>query len=191
MHRTAPSACAGPTDSHGDLLPGSNYTLAESDPDPYDLVSIVCGGTNVIGSTFSVPDSGSVACTITNQIPKGDPGGTTIQTGRAFVFDDINITGIRAGAANANSARVTFTLYSDVACSAASVGTVGPLALTYGSDGTTATASTLGSSGIQIFPGTVYHWQVSYTGDAFNNAFTTNCAIETGQVTFTFTGQGQ
>jgi hypothetical protein len=155
------------------------------------LVSIICGGTNVTtGSTFTVPESGTVACTITNKIPKGDPAGTTTQTGRAFLFDDINITGIRAGAADANSASVTFRLYSNAACSSL-VGTVGPLSLTYGNNGTTARASTLGSSGIQIFPGTVYHWRVSYSGDAFNNAFTTNCAIETGQVTFTFTGDGQ
>jgi hypothetical protein len=70
------------------------------------------------------------------------------------------------------------------------VGTQGPILLTYGSGGTTASAST-GGGGIAINPGTTYHWRVEYSGDAFNNGFNSDCATETGLVTFTFTGQGQ
>jgi hypothetical protein len=183
-----PSACAGPTNTHSDLNPSSNYTLAETAvPSPYVLVSIVCGGTNVTaaGSKFTVPDSGTVACTITNQIQKSNPPGTTAQAGRAQIFDDLNITGIQAGAADAASATATFRLYSDNACSTL-VATVGPMSLTYGNGGTTASASTLGGNGISVTPGTTYFWRVTYTGDSFNNGFTTACGTETARATFTF-----
>jgi hypothetical protein len=185
---SAPSACAGPTNTHIELNPSSNYTLTEATPPgPYALVSIVCGGTNITaaGSKFTVPDSGTVACTITNQIPKSSPAGTTTQAGRAQVFDDISITGIQGGAANAASATATFRLYSDNTCSTL-VGTVGPIAVTYTNNGTTASASTLGGNGISVNAGTTYYWRVSYSGDSFNNAFTTACGTETARVTFTF-----
>jgi hypothetical protein len=185
---TGTPACAGPTNTHADLTASGNYTLTETTvPGPYALVSIVCGGTDVTtaGSKFSVPESGSVACTITNQVPKSDPAGTTAQTGRAQLFDDITITGIQAGAANAASATATFKLYSDNSCSTL-VGTFGPVSLTYSGGGTTASASTLSGSGISVSAGTTYYWRVTYSGDAFNNGFTTACGSETGLVTFTF-----
>jgi hypothetical protein len=192
---SAPSACGSQSDTHENLLSGSNYTLTESSaPSPYSAapVSIVCGGSDVTaqGSTFAVPEAGTVECTITNQIQKRDPLKSTFQTGKAQLFDEINITNILAGAANANAATVTFRLYSDAACSTP-VGTVGPLSLTYGNNGTTATANTLGGTGIPVFADQVYYWTVTYTGDAFNNGFQTACGKETGLVTFTFTGQNQ
>jgi hypothetical protein len=185
---TGSPTCAGPTNTHGDLIAGTNYTLTETTvPSPYALVSIVCGGTDVTaaGSKFSIPESGTVACTITNQVPKSLPAGTTAQAGRAQLFDDISITGIQAGASDAASATATFKLYSDNTCSTV-VGTFGPVSLSYNAAGTTASASTLSGSGISINAGTTYYWRVTYSGDAFNTAFTTGCGTETGTVTFTF-----
>jgi hypothetical protein len=190
---SAPAACAGPTNTYSGLLPGG-YTISESNPSPYELISIVCGGKDVTApnSTFTVPDSGNVACTITNRVPKSNPAGTTFQTGKAYFFDSITITGIKKDAPDASSATATFKLYSNSTCTGTPVGTSGAISLDYGnSGGTTGWANTLGGNGIQVFEGTTYHWTVTYSGDAFNNGFTTNCAVETGQVVFNFTGQNQ
>lgn len=149
----------------------------------------MCGSTDLSKNdgtqVFTVPEADTVACTITNQLQKTDPKKATTQAGRAQLFDDITITDIQPGASNAGSATATFNLYSDAACSTL-VGTFGPVALSYSSGGTTASASTLSGSGISINAGTTYYWRVAYSGDAFNNSFTTACGTETGTVTFTF-----
>jgi hypothetical protein len=60
-----------------------------------------------------------------------------------------------------------------------------PTSLTYSNNGTTATAGITDFR--TIVPGnTYYYWKVTYSGDQFNNNFTTTCGSETATVTFTF-----
>jgi hypothetical protein len=130
----------------------------------------------------------TTACTIVNKLVKATPGQTTAQVGYAQVKDAINLTGIKAGASDASSATASFTLYSDSSCAAASsVGSAGPVALVYGNPATTASATM--STVITIAPSITYYWRVTYSGDAFNNGFTTPCSQESVRATFTFVGQ--
>jgi hypothetical protein len=192
---SAPSPCNGPVITHDGLFASSNYTLTEATPpSPYQLISIACGGTDITGGgTFSVADSGTTACVITNKVPKATPGETTTQTGAAQLqlADTVNITGILSGSPTAKDATATFKLYSDNTCTTL-VGSSGPTLLTYANGGTTASASVPGN-GISIDAGHTYYWTVTYSGDTFNTGFTSRCGQETGSgtVTFTFVGQGQ
>jgi hypothetical protein len=192
------TSCVGtlPGDGASDEITGllendTAYTLTE-DPGPeFTLTSITCvvGSTTYPGSAFKVQVGETTVCTITNTLLKTTPDQNTDQAGQAQIFDAINLSSIRAGASDAATATVTFRLYSDSACTN-QVGTVGPVSLTYGAvdpntNRTTATANTL-TTPLTINQGVVYYWQVTYSGDAFNNGFTTSCGQETASVAFTF-----
>ncbi|MCA1711843.1 MAG: hypothetical protein LC789_09515 [Actinobacteria bacterium] len=56
----------GDDKTFADLLPGTNYQLAESAVAGWELVSIVCGGVGVISGTFSVVAGIQTTCTVTN-----------------------------------------------------------------------------------------------------------------------------
>jgi hypothetical protein len=104
------------------------------------------------------------------------------------------LSGIRPGASNASSATATFKLYSGATCvdsgaGANLVSTTSGVALVYGGTpaGSTATASM--TTTVSILPGNTYYWRVTYSGDAFNNGFTTACGSETASVSFTLVPQ--
>jgi hypothetical protein len=174
---------AGGNSFAGAESPGVNKTLTsvgafsvtEGSVTGYSQTSAVgCSGTIALGETKT--------CTIVNDDAKAAPGGATDQ--RVIMHDRISITSIRTGASDQASARVTFVLYSDAACAAA-VGSEGPLPIAM--NGTTGTAST--ASGVLFDPivanpqaGT-FRWRVTYTGDTFNEGFTTGCNTENTSVT--------
>ena len=120
---------------------------------------------------------------MTNNDEKASPSLETDQ--RAVLHDKVTISGIRTGAPNAVTARVTFRLYSDVGCSAL-VGSEGPL--TIGMNGTTGTATTVVGILVDPVPPAVRsatcRWTAQYTGDDFNVGFTTACGGEKTTVTF-------
>ena len=195
-----PGIKGGETQTHTDLKVGSNYTLVEATPlpSPYQLVSIICtdaaGAHNITaGGTYAVAvPSGTyqfTSCVITNRFVKASPSGTTAQSATVRLFDSISITGIAAGASDASSATATFRLYSDNTC-ATQVGSSSVQSLTYANGGTTATADTLGGTGILVSAGATYYWRVEYTGDALNNGFHTACGVETTGVTITINNNG-
>ena len=190
----------GETQTHLDLKTGSNYTLVEATPlpSPYELVSIICtdsaGAHNITaGGTYAVSvPSGTfefTSCVITNRFVRASPSGTTVQSATVRLFDSISITGIAAGATDASSATATFRLYSDNTCTT-QVGSSSVQSLAYANGGTTATADTLGGTGILVSAGATYYWRVQYTGDALNNGFHTACGVETTGVTITINNNG-
>jgi Prealbumin-like fold domain len=140
--------------------------------------TVVEDGTPIAGydTTLSTDCSGTIAngetktCTITNNDKKASPTGGTIESWR--LYDSISIAGIRSGAATAAS--VTFRLYSDPAC-----GTQ------VGSDEVDTTivggaAST--PNGIAVTASGTYYWRAQYSGDEYNNGFTTACGAEITQI---------
>jgi hypothetical protein len=175
---------SGGTSFPGAEAPGTNktltsvgsYNVTESSVSGYtSSFSTDCTGTIALGETKS--------CTVTNDDTKASPALDTDQ--RVVLHDKVTITGIRTGATNAGDARVTFRLYSDAAC-ATLLGTEGPLTISM--NGTTGTATTV--IGILVDPvppasqSNTYRWRAQYTGDDFNNGFTTACGDETTAVTF-------
>ena len=185
--------------THSDLRTGTNYTIVEATPPtPYQLIEIRCfdgtAGGKVIttGVTFSVNvPTATLAfteCVIKNQFVRTTPGLTTTQSLRVYLFDSVSITGLTPGASNQPTS-ATFRLYSNNTCTT-QVGTDLTGTLTYANGGTTASASTLSGSGIQVsVPGT-YYWTVTYPGDTFNNAVTTACGLESTAVSATINDSG-
>jgi hypothetical protein len=147
-------------------------------------------GTAVV-SAFKVEAGQTTACVIVNKLQKTNPDKTTTQVGYAQIKDTINLTGIRPGASDASSATATFKLYAGTSCTDAGAGanlvyTSAPIGLTYGGTPAGSEASATMSVVVTITPGTTYSWRVTYTGDEFNNGFTTACGSETASVAFTF-----
>ena len=177
----------GDSDTHVDLIAGTDYTLSEDDPGAdWDLQSISCvlNSTtyNVVpgGSGFPVEIGKTTVCTITNLYVKANPTGATTQSAR--LHDSLLISGIRPNATD-RATQVTFSLYSENTCTT-QVGTNIVAALVYSTDGTSASANTLSSAGILVGAGT-YYWRVTYPGDSFNNGFTSSCGSEITVVAFT------
>ena len=87
----------------------------------------------------------------------------------------MTISDLRADAPDAGDSTATFALYSADDCAAESlVGEEGPVAVTGVS------AST--SAGIAVSETGFYYWRVTYSGDQFNNGFTTDCGTEVTQI---------
>jgi len=185
----------------------ANWTLTEDSPgSDFTLKSIDCvdseGGTyHLFGdgqtpvSGFLVEPGATTACTIVNAFVKGSPTGNTVQAGRALIKDSISLAGIKAGASDASSATAIFALYSASPCVDPNLpqGILGnrvyvsdPIALTYDSSKTTASAAMPDSLYQVILPGVTYYWRVTYSGDAYNNSLRTACGSETANVTITF-----
>jgi len=140
-----------------------SYNVAE-DPHPgYDVsFDAGCSGTIGLGETRT--------CTVTNKAQKATPGGTTTQ----LLQDKLTITGLRTGASPAGV--VHFRLYkendnNDGCTDGNEVGN--GLNLNRTIDNGVASTGT----GVAVGPGT-YYWQAEYTGDQYNNGFTTACKSE-------------
>jgi len=197
------------TDTISDLLEAdTHWTLTEPTVDSkFALDSIDCtdsdGGTyHLYGSStttvsaFKVIAGATTACVIVNKLVKTTPEAATAQTGFAQIKDAITLTKLTPDASDKGDARVTFALYSANTCIDPKpadnvlgnrVYISDPIALTYSNQNQTATATMLDANAKSIAPGITYYWRVTYTGDVFNNSFTTSCNSETGSVSFTFT----
>jgi hypothetical protein len=199
------------TDTISSLLEhDTNWTLAEDDPSASDFTvkSIDCtdsqnvtyhlAGDGTLDTAFRVEAGATTACTIVNKLVKATPSETTSQSGTAAVTDTINITGLKAGASDASSAKVKFRLYGpivpgnplmcvDSGQGANLVYTSNDFSLTYGNPATTASAALVAY--VNISPGLTYAWKVEYSGDVFNSGFTTSCGEETATASFVFVGQ--
>ena len=120
-------------------------------------------------TSLTVPLGGTVTCTITNDDTKASPSGTTTQ--EWTLRDALTISGIRSGGSPAAS--VTFRLYSDASC-ATLVGSEQDTTISAGVASTT-TGITVDNSG-------TYYWRAHYSGDSYNNEFTTACGDEVTQI---------
>lgn len=159
-----------------DMTAAGTYNVTETAVAGYDTgYDAGCTGTIALGQTKT--------CTVTNNDVKATPGGTTDQ--RAILHDSVTITGIRTGAGDASSARVTFRLYSDDACQTQVGQAEGPLAIVMNGNvgtGTTTVGVAIDPAGNTTFN---YRWRVTYTGDQFNSGFTTACGSEVTTITMT------
>ena len=195
------------TQTHVDLIPGSNYTLVEaSPPTPYELRTIVCtdasgprtlydssGGPTVSTYSVSIP-SGTFThteCVITNQFVKTTPSLATTQVVQVKLGDGVSITSIVPNATN-RPTTVAFRLFSDVGCDT-QVGSDIIADLTYNGAGTSATASvgtpvtvTVPTNGVA----TTWRWRVAYAGDDLNNSVLTACSLETTTITIVVNDSG-
>ena len=114
-----------------------------------------------------------VTCTINNNDTKAEPSGTTVQTW--VLHDTLTITGIRPGSPDP-AASVTFRLYDAAGCAAED--------LVDSETDSTISAGGVASTttGIPVTATGFYYWTAQYTGDQYNEGFTTACGAEITQI---------
>ena len=144
-------------------VPAGVYDVDETPPAGYTMTGNTC--VDVV-----IANGETKECTITNDDTKASPSGTTTQ--RWVLHDTLGVVGLRAGAEDAADADATFRLYADAQC-ATLVGSE-----VVGVSGSA--ASTVEGIGVDD-PGD-YFWRVQYSGDQFNNGFTTACGDEVTQI---------
>jgi hypothetical protein len=169
-HVTGSPAAGSATGTVYTLVPAT-YTVGENTPLPAGYTGPVFSGDCNSSGSVTVLAGQNVTCTLTNDDSKATPSGTTVQSW--VLKDSITISGIRAGAPDASSASVTFRLYSNAACSTL-VGSETDSSIVAGA------AST--ATGISVSATGFYYWTAQYSGDQYNNGFTTACGQEISQI---------
>lgn len=151
------------------LEPGE-YTVTENTPPVGYTPSY--DGCKPATVTLSQPG----LCTITNNDSAASPGGTTSMSW--VLKDAMVLSDLRPGAPT-GAKTIVFRLYSDELCSAL-VGTDTVTAVTSAATYTTPIGIAVASVG-------TYYWTAQYSGDAYNNGFTTRCGYEVTTVAETVT----
>jgi hypothetical protein len=149
-----------------------NYAVTE--PAVSGYTTTYSDGSNPHCSNIYVPAGGSATCTITNNDQIALPTGATTMYWQ--IKDKLTITSIRNGSP-APAATVSFYLYSDDTCST-SAGSSLSRPISAGGEAE--------SEYISVLPGT-YYWKAVYTGDQYNQGFTTRCGYEVTTIGETIT----
>ena len=175
------------TDAGGDVpatAAQSNmvYTLSETSVTGYTPGTWSCSGSGIKAfdattKTVSLNEGAVVTCAITNSDSAAQPTGKTVQ--HWVLHDTISISGIRSGGSPA--ATVTFRLYSDSSCLVRVQ--VGDPAEDYEEtssiDASGVAVTTIGAT---VFDTGTYYWRATYSGDSYNEGFTTDCGQEVTQI---------
>jgi hypothetical protein len=146
--------------------PNLSYTVREREVAGYKVeYSPEC--TNI-----QVPSGGRATCTVTNTALQAKPAGKTTMTW--VLHDSIAISGISVADGTAS---VTFTLYSDAGCT---------VAVGWEIDSTIVGGAASTSAGIAVSSPGTYKWRAAYSGDAYNEGFTTACGSEVTKIEATY-----
>jgi hypothetical protein len=178
---------SGPTASSGTAFDETEATDDNDAETGENVLTVDAGtydvtedGTPIAGYSTSysnctdvvVANGGTATCTITNDDDKASPAGTTIQSW--VLHDSISITGIRDGGSPAAS--VTFRLYTGCTDDVPS-GLVGSEI-----DGSIVSGAASTTTGFAVSDSGDYYWTAQYSGDSYNNGFTTLCSAERTQI---------
>lgn len=156
-------------------LTAGTYSVTEGNQTaPWNFVSLTCdttSGVTITGQQVSIAlaNSQNVTCTYTNHYTNSPSiattlSGTTVPVG-GTVHDSASLT----GATSTAGGTVTYTVYSDNACTAGARD-AGTVTVTNGvvPDSNALTFNTAGD----------FYWQAVYSGDANNNGATSVCTSE-------------
>jgi len=167
----------GETQTHVDLISGSDYTLGEQlIATAYQLYSITCvlNGTPYVLSAqspnFPVEANSTTACTIVNKFVKTTPGYASKQ--QVTLQDLAKLTSINPGGSG-KPTTVKISLWKSNDCTgAANKINEFTASLTYAADGKSAESAF--SSGYVVDTGgtTTIYWAFTYDGDSLNNGLT-------------------
>jgi hypothetical protein len=177
---TSTTSLTGDTGSHN-VTAGVQYTLSESGPTGYTAgTAWSCTGT---GGTFASPDKitlalgAAVTCSITNNDNPASPGGTTAQS--YVLFDSLTMSGLRTGAATPGTLTFKLWLVNTAGVCSSQVGSSVPV------NDIIANIKYTMATGISVTTATTYYWTVDYSGDEFNNPFSTTCGSESTTISKT------
>jgi hypothetical protein len=177
-----PSSGTVITDAHGDVpattaKSNTAYTLSETGVEGYTAGTWSCSDAatpdrfSLVGNVVTLDEGAVVTCAITNTDSKNTPTGTTVQ--HWVLHDTLTLAGVRPAAPDAGSSTVTFRLYSDTGCTQQ-----------IGDDEVVGIAANIAATvdGVVVTDVGEYRWRATYSGDSFNNGFTTPCGSEITQI---------
>jgi len=153
------------------------YTLTETALPGYEGRAWTCSDNaspdrfSLAGNVVTLFEGAVVTCSIINDDSPASPTGSTVQ--HWVLHDTLTISGIRPGGDPDNLATVTFRLFSDDECGTL----VGARTVGISAGGVAAT-----SVGVTVYETGLYYWTAAYSGDAYNNDFTTDCGEEITQI---------
>jgi hypothetical protein len=169
---------------------GTYYWRAQYSGDSFNEgFTTACGSeVSTIGATYAnsanadlncsdivIGNGETKTCTITNNDTKAQPSGTTTMSW--VLNDSLTISGLRTAAPDAATASVTFRLYSDAQCTTL-VGSE--------QDSTVVAGAASTATGISVSAAGTYYWRAHYSGDSFNEGFTTACGSEVSTIGATY-----
>ncbi|MFD7153254.1 hypothetical protein ACFV9C_01560 [Kribbella sp. NPDC059898] len=170
----------GGTQTYSDAtqVQAGNYSVTESTvPAGWTLKSLVCTATGV-GTSYSVSGAttnitmapeGVVDCTYTNHINAHPSIATTLSATTVVVGGSVHDSATLSNATANAGGTVTYTVYTDTACSTGAQG-AGTVTVTNGGV-PDSNAITFNSTGD-------FYWQAVYSGDANNDSATSACTSE-------------
>jgi hypothetical protein len=172
----------GETQTHVDLIAGTNYTLVEQlVATAYQMYSITCvlNGTPYVltaGGTFPVEANAITACTIVNKFVKTTPGFASKQ--QVTLQDQAKLTNLNAGGTG-KPTKVKISLWKSSDCTTEKVNEF-DTNLTYAADGKSAESAF--SAGYVVDTGgtTTIYWAFIYDGDSLNNGLTVTDTCKAG-----------
>lgn len=159
-------------------VPAGSYSVTESTlPSDWTFVSLVCTkdgagtSTSVSGTTVNITlgAGGNVDCIYTNHTKLSPSISTTLSASSVAIGTAVHDSATLSGATAGAGGTVTYTVYSDNACSQNAVG-AGTVTVTNGvvPDSNAITFNNAGT----------FYWQAAYSGDADNNSATSVCTTE-------------
>src|SRR5215469_5706841 len=160
----------------GTVLPG-NYSVTEASLAGWSLKSLACTATgNGTSSSTSGPTAsitmapqGEVDCLYINHTNLAPSIATKLSESTGSIGDTVTDSATLTGATSDAGGTVTYTAYSDNACTQA-----------VGSGGTVTVSGGVvpNSSGVTFNKAGTFFWQAVYSGDANNNGATSTCTSE-------------
>jgi len=159
-------------------VPSGSYSVTESAPPTgWTLKSLVCTATgsgtsdSTSGATVSITlaGGGTVECTYTNHTNLSPTISTTLSESTGSIGDSVHDSATLSGATSNAGGTVTYTVYTDNACSLGARD-AGTKTVTNGGvpDSDTLTFNSSGT----------FFWQAVYSGDGNNNPATSACTSE-------------
>ena len=159
-------------------VPAGSYSVTEATiPSDWTFVSVVCtvqgSGTSTSTSSTTVNitlgPGGNVDCTYTNHTKLSPTISTTLSATSVAIGTAVHDSATLSGATAGAGGTVTYTVYSDNACSqnAVAAGTV-----------TVTNGVVPDSNAITFNNAGTFYWQAVYSGDGDNNSATSVCTTE-------------
>jgi hypothetical protein len=149
-------------------LDAGDYTASETTQPGYAAGD--WAGSCAADGTVTLNVGDNLTCTITNDDQKNTPSGATVQSW--VLHDSFTVVDRRQGALDEDQATATFEVFTDDEC----LVQVDGYSETVPVNALTDTAAT--ADGLLVTEPDTYYWQVSFSGDNFNNGFTTTCGAE-------------
>jgi hypothetical protein len=166
-------------------VPSGTYTVTEgAEPSGWTFKSLTCSNTNANTSTsingttatITVTGFGEADCTYTNHTKLSPSISTNLSASSIPIGGSVTDSATLSGATANAGGTVTYTVYTDTACSSAAV--AGTDIDAQPPQVTVSNSSVPNSASVTFLHAGTFFWQAAYSGDNDNNPATSKCTSE-------------